>query len=170
MCVVMSLLSSGFLLSTPPPYHFMTDTATSLFHALQFNRPTTSTHNCTQKRKQFVSIYQRNTTDTKANKITPQSSTVWWRPEFQLRDHCPPEIRHRYLFCNLETRGDKVLASPAPLCRLVSGRGGIVVVVHNPGYNGKSPKRSLRQWGQLCVGRLSCHHLSENANYLIPWR
>lgn len=84
--------------------------------------------------------------------------------------HQTGEIRHRYLFCNLETRGDKVLASPAPLCRLVPGRGGLVVLVHNPGYNGKSPKRSFRQWGQLCVGRLYCHHLSENANYLIPWR
>lgn len=54
--------------------------------------------------------------------------------------HQTGEIRHRYLFCNLETRGDKVLASPAPLCRLVSGRGGIVVVVHNPWVQWQKPE------------------------------
>lgn len=131
MCVVMSLLSSTVLLSTPPRYHVKTDTATSLFPALQFNRPTISTHNrrennlfqSTRGTRQIQKLIKLHDAVAQYSHLSPPLSDGHQYSSSEIIVHQTGEICHRYLFCNLETRGDKVLALPAPLCRLVSGRG-----------------------------------------------
>lgn len=119
MCVVMSLLSSTVLLSTPPRYHVMTDTAISLFPALQFNRPTTSTHNCIRRRennlfqstkgtRQIQKLIKLHDSVAQYSHLSPPLSDGDQYSSSEIIVHQTGEICHRYLFCNLETRGDKV--------------------------------------------------------------